>query len=179
MRTIMGRDATRKTVRVLTAAAAALGAAILAAGPALADGAPEIRVTVSEGLRARSQELDRSDLETLRADLTASVARALARSNGGALHAVRVDIVLEDARANRPTMARLNREPSLSLRSLALGGARVTGRLISADGAEHPFDLENYGTNLRDDIGATTWTDADRAFDRFASDLAAGRLRDR
>ena len=87
--------------------------------------------------------------------------------------------MLEDARANRPTMARLNREPALSLRSIALGGARVTGRLISADGSEHPFDLANYASNLRDDVGAVTWTDADRAFDRFASDLATGRLRDR
>jgi len=168
-----------KSVRLWAAATAALGAAVLVAGPARADGAPEVRVSVSERLAARSQDLDRNDIESLRADLIASVTRALSRSNGGALHAVRVDIVLEDARANRPTMARLNREPSLSLRSLALGGARVTGRLISADGAEHGFDLEDYGTNLRDEVGATTWTDADRAFDRFAADLAAGRLRER
>ena len=156
-----------------------LGAMSLSAGPSRAAGALDVQVSLAPAMEAKSSEIGRRDLQDLKSELAAVINLALQRSNGGKLQAVRVEVVLEDARPNRPTMARLGREPSLSIRSLSLGGARVTGRVTSADGSTHAFDLERYSTDLRDDMGATTWMDAERAFDEVADDLVHGRLRNR
>ena len=173
------RQKSRSRMSSGLALALLLGGVALLPRPALAAGRPEVRVTLSSALAARTSEIGRRDLQELQTDLAGVITRALSGSHGGALHAVRVDVVLEDAQPNRPTVARLAREPSLSLRSLSLGGARVSGRVTSADGSVHDFDLQRYSTDLRDDVGATTWTDAEIAFDQAADDLAHGRLHNR
>ena len=44
-----------------------------------------------------------------------------------------------------------------------------------ADGTVQPVRYDWYTVNLADTRGYSTWTDADRAFSRLASNLAAGR----
>ena len=88
----------------------------------------------------------------------------------------RADIVLEDARPNRPTFEQLGRVNGLSPQSLAVGGATITGTLYRADGSSRPLTFSWYETDIRQEFGPSTWTDAERAFDFLAHDLARGQV---
>ena len=157
----------------------ALAAAVfsLAAGAAAAQGrSPDVSAAIGVVLKARSAEIGARDVEDLRQDLIRTVSEALERSHGGALHAARVEMIIEDVRSNRPTFARLGREPGLSMQSLSLGGAKISGRVIDDAGEAHPFQISFYENDLRNDVGAATWTDAARAFDLVARDIVSGRL---
>jgi len=78
-------------------------------------------------------------------------------------------LVITDAKPNRPTFEQLSREVSLSLFSIALGGAEINGELIGADGQSlGAISYEFFEHDLRFSSKAGVWTDAYRAFDRFA-----------
>ena len=85
--------------------------------------------------------------------------------------------MIEDATPNRPTFDQLGRTVGLSYRSIGLGGARVSGVATFADGSQRPFKEQFYETDLRDDRGADTWYDANRAFDQVAYDIGRGKYR--
>ena len=87
----------------------------------------------------------------------------------------RLDLVLEDARPNRPTFAMLSRNTGLSLQSVAIGGATVTGAAYGPSGVQ-PLTFSWYETDLRNEVGAATWSDAGRAFQFLASQLSRGRV---
>lgn len=158
--------------------AAALAVAPLSLAKAQSGQTPPV-VTVSLGdkLKAKAGDLGQSDLDSLRDDLRDQVAHALARSK--AAPPVKVDLVIEDAVPNRPTMAQMSRTPGLSFRSIGVGGARVSGQIVYADGAVRPVRTQYYETDLVNERGADTWYDANRAFDRLAYDLRNGRAPDR
>jgi hypothetical protein len=169
----------------LASAAALIAAAGLAALPAAAQPygpapsapsyGPRVNVTIGPMLQERAARYyGQRELDTLHEDLTRDVERALARPRGAA--PVQVDLVLEDAKPNRPTFEQLGREPSLSLRSIAVGGARVSGWATMADGARVPVRFSWYESDLRNELGAATWSDANRAFQMLASDLSRGRI---
>jgi hypothetical protein len=90
------------------------------------------------------------------------------------VNAERVVVTIEDAKPNRPTMEQVSNKPGLdAMRSISVGGARVTGAAYDAAGKElATIDYHWYETDLRNVIAATTWTDARTTFDRFARRFA-------
>ena len=144
---------------------------LAAAGSALA--APTVNVTVGEELAKKSKHYGARDVELIRADLQRTVERALARKN--AVQPASVDLVLENAVPNRPTFEQLSRRPGLSFWSVGVGGAKITGTITEADGAVRPVRYQWYQNDIRQEIGASTWTDAYRAFYILADRVAKGR----
>jgi hypothetical protein len=144
--------------------------------PAAAPGyGPHVNVSIGPMLQDRAARFyGLRELGELQDDLTRTVERALARSRGAAPAAV--DLVLEDAKPNRPTFEQLGREPSLSMRSIAIGGARVSGWATMPDGTRVPVRFSWYESDLRNELGAATWSDAYRAFQMLAADLSRGRI---
>jgi len=88
--------------------------------------------------------------------------------------AERVVVTIEDAKPNRPTFEQVSNKPGLDpMRSISVGGARVTGIAYDASGAEiGRLDYDWYETSLENVVAATTWTDARTAFDRFSRRFA-------
>jgi len=81
-------------------------------------------------------------------------------------------ITLEDARPNRPTFKQLGRS-GLSSQSYALGGASFTGEIIANNGETGgEISYAWYENNICDAPFGTTWSDSNRAIDRFARKTA-------
>ena len=134
---------------------------------------PAVIVTVGPELHAKAEKTyGVREVDRLAADLQATVERRLARA--GALEGARVELVLVDAKPNRPTFKQLGDTPGLSMQSLGIGGARIEGRVVSADGSVRPIAYRWYENDIREAIGSTTWSDANWTFDRFAHRLAKG-----
>jgi len=151
-------------------AVAASGLALCVAGAAVAQ-TPTVTVAVGAELQEKSARIGQREIEGLRQDLARDVTRALERSG-----AQRADLVIEAAAPNRPTWEQMRRRPGLSLHSLAVGGASVTGTVTLADGSVQPVSYRWYESDIRQAVGSTTWTDANRAFHRFAYRIARGDL---
>lgn len=82
-------------------------------------------------------------------------------------------VTLEDAKPNRPTFGQLSKQPNLSYKSFSTGGAEVSGELIAAGGQSlGTMSYAWYETNIRDASFGGTWSDANRAFGRFARQAA-------
>jgi len=83
-----------------------------------------------------------------------------------------LNLVITDARPNRPTFNQISKATSLSMRSFGIGGAKFEGSLASADGEQGDVSYAWYETDIRWAQGSGTWTDADRAIDKFARKIA-------
>jgi len=83
-----------------------------------------------------------------------------------------LNLVITDARPNRPTFNQMSKATSLSMRSYGIGGAKFEGSLTSADGEQGDVSYAWYETDIRWADGRGTWTDADRAIDKFARKVA-------
>ncbi len=160
---------------ILTAAALALGSAAAAAAqpPAIAPGAA-VTVAIGPDLQKKAKDYGERELTDLSADLRRQVQQAAARTKGPP--PLRIDLVIEDAVPNRPTFEQLGRTIGLSMRSVGVGGARVSGTVTYADGVERPIREQYYETDLRQERGVTPWHDADLAFDRVTRDIGRGAL---
>ena len=103
--------------------------------------------------------------------LTTKVEGAFARQG---VRADRVVVTIEDAKPNRPTMQQISDTPGLDpMRSVSVGGARVTGTAYDARGtAMGTLEYDWYETDLTNVIASTTWSDARWSFDRFARRFA-------
>ena len=53
-----------------------------------------------------------------------------------------------------------------------VGGAAISGKIISADGTEKPLSYRWYETDIREASYNWVWSDAEWTFDRFARKLA-------
>jgi hypothetical protein len=152
----------------------AIAATLLLMSASMAVAAPaQVIVGVSPDLQkkfARDYGQRESDLLTkyLRAEVETALARTSAHQDA------RVELVLEDVKPNRPTYEQLGNTPGLSLQSFGVGGATIEGRVVGADGSEQPLTYAWYETDIRRAWGQATWTDAERAFDRFARKLSRG-----
>jgi hypothetical protein len=151
--------------------AAAAGLTLAAAAGAAS--AAQVSVSVGPELQKQSRAYGAAEVRDLAKDLQTTVQRALDRAGPNAPQ--RVDLVLEAAQPNRPTFSQLGAVPGLSMRSVGLGGAAITGTVTDAGGATQPLSYRWYETDLRNVIGLTTWSDADRAFDQLAHSLARGK----
>lgn len=145
---------------VLTLAGAASAQTVtVSLGAELQEKAPQL------GEREVAQQVDR---------LTQQVERALADTP--ALRGARAELVLTRLEPNRPTFQQQADRPGLDpLRSASLGGARIEGRLILADGHEVPVAYEYRTPSIEDVRTYSTWHDAERTWRRFADNLRAGR----
>ena len=132
-----------------------------------------VEVTLSPELRKKAvEEYGLREVDRLTVELRKEVEQQLSRT--GVLAGGRVELVLVDARPNRPTMKQLGDKPGLSYQSYGIGGAEIAGRAIAVDGAVTPISYRWYETDIRQAYGAWIWHDAEWAFGRFASRLAKG-----
>lgn len=154
--------------------AATLIATTLVASAALAAPVSEITVEIGPELAKKAPELGKRELDDLRGDLKRTVERELERAGQISPQGGRLDLVITDARPNRPTMQQMARKPGLSYQSFSIGGAAVTGIYSAPGGAGTPVAYSWYENDIREAWWRGTWGDANRAFDRFASKFAKG-----
>lgn len=83
-----------------------------------------------------------------------------------------LNLVITDAKPNRPTFEQMSKSSSLSMRSFGIGGAKFEGTLVNASGEEGMVSYGWYETDIRDAQYGGTWSDANRAIDRFARKTA-------
>lgn len=137
--------------------------------------APTVTATVGGDLVKDVAKLGQREVDQQIGDLVLSVERELARS--GALPGAQINLVLTDLKPNRPTFQQAVDRPGLSvIDSRSIGGATIEGEVITAEGERLPVRYSRYSNNLADVFGYSTWEDADRAFDRFATNLSRGQL---
>lgn len=154
-----------------TLAASAIAFAVQAAplGPVAV-----INVTIGPDLQKKADTYGQRDLDELAADLRATVERSLKLSGGLSPSGGTLDLVIEDAAPNRPTMRQMSIRPGLSYESFGIGGAKVGGVLTAADGKTISVGYGWYETDIRWSQTASTWMDAETTFDRFARRLVTG-----
>jgi hypothetical protein len=164
----------RPIALIVAAAASLMATSAFAAAPI----GPVSQIDISIGSwldQKRADKVNDQDLAYLKDELRKSVEAQLARTGqlapaGGG----RLELVIEDAINNRPTLRELTYYPSLSYKSFANGGAEITGVYVAPDGARTPIGYYRREMNIRDARYAYTWRDADRAFDSFAIALTNG-----
>ena len=157
-------------MRTLALAAAVL---LVSSGAALAAPA-SVNVTVGPELQLKAQKtLGVRDVDDLAKTLRTDVEKQLAKT--GAFAGARIDLVLVDAKPNRPTFKQLSDTVGLSMRSFGIGGARIEGRAVAADGAVTPLAYDYYAPDIRWARGETTWSDAEQTFEAFADRLGRGQ----
>ncbi len=153
-----------------------LACTLTLAAPVLASAQTQVTAAIGARLQAKAKEYGERDLQDLRKDLVETVDHALQRASGGVFHPVSVELIIEDAQPSRPTFTQLGRKPGLSMQSVSLGGARVSGKVVDKDGVAHPLAIEYFENDIRQERSNATWTDAQRAFDLVADGIVNGRL---
>ena len=152
----------------------ALAATVLLIGATGASAAPaSVTVTVGPQLQLKGEKtLGMRDVDDLAKTLQSDVEKRLAKT--GAFDGARIELILVDAQPNRPTFKQLSDTPGLSMRSFGVGGARIEGRAVAADGAVTPLSYDYYAPDIRWARGETTWSDAEQTFMQFATKLGRG-----
>ncbi|OYU52621.1 MAG: hypothetical protein CFE27_04480 [Alphaproteobacteria bacterium PA1] len=146
--------------------AAALLLAMTFASTASADPL-QVNVTYSE---AAQKKMEKTYGVREKAVIQEMVERSLRESLGDRV--ARVDVVINDLTANRPTFKELGDKPGLSMQSFGIGGADVSGKAFDAAGkliGQASYDWTG------DIIWADTawiWSDTDRTLSVFARKLA-------
>jgi len=153
---------------------APLAATLAIVGAAQAQPAA-VSVSIGPDLQEKAAELGERDVQREADQLAVTVRDALGEA--GVLQGARIELVLTDLRPNRPTFEQMVSRPGLDgHRSVSIGGAAIEGEVITADGQRLPVRYDWYSRDLSEARGLTTWHDAERAFDRLAANLVAGRL---
>lgn len=134
--------------------------------------ATEVAVTYSDDFAEElADNYGEREGEALTEDIIDDIDHAFSRAG---VSPARVDIVIVNAKPNRPTLEQLSAKPGLdAFRSISLGGMELTGTAYDADG--NVLATQEYGwfeNNIRDVVGSATWTDANRASRKFAKKLA-------
>lgn len=83
-------------------------------------------------------------------------------------------VTINEVKPNRPTFNQLSVEPSLSFKSIGIGGADVSAEIIGQGGNVIGTAEYDYFSSFNDRplAGSGIWTDADRAFSRFSKKLS-------
>ena len=155
-------------MRIATAAFSTFASLMLAA--------PAFAVTVEARTSPAFQEKLKDDLgvreEKILTDRLSEKVTSVFNQRG--VKADRVVVTIEDAKPNRPTWEQTADKPGLDpMRSISIGGARVTGIAYDASGKEiGKFEYKWYESNIADVIPGATWNDAQKTFDRFAKRFA-------
>jgi len=149
---------------------AGLSALLLSALPAFA--ATEINVSFAPDFQEKLEEdYGVREGERLAEDVRKDLLRALEKAG---VEPARIEVTLIDAKPNRPTYGQLSKEPALDpFRSISIGGANVSAVAFDEEGNEiGALEYKWYENNIRDVIGAGTWTDANRSFGFFSRKFA-------
>ena len=137
--------------------------------------APEVTVTIGADLQDEVVKLGQRDVTRQVDQLAEAVRNQLAGEDAYA--GARVNLVLTDLKPNRPTFQQAADTPGLSIMdSISIGGATIEGEIITAEGERLPVRYSRYSNSLADVYGYGTWQDAERAYDRLAANIVAGRL---
>ena len=149
--------------------------AILLSSATAALAAPaSVTVTIGPDLQAEATKtLGVRDVNELAARLQTTVEKRLA--NSAAYDGARIELILSDVKPNRPTFKQMSDKPGLSYESFGIGGAKIEGRAVAANGAVTPIDYRYYESDIRQSQYGGTWSDAEGTFQRFAYDLGRGR----
>ena len=133
--------------------------------------AAEITISLSEDFQKDlTEEYGQKEGEYLTKSLTKDINQAFEGQMAGIGE---ISVVIEDAKPNRPTMKQLGDTPGLSMQSISLGGADLTGQVTDEAGNVIAMvEYDYYETDIRMVPGSATWSDANRAFDRFSRKLA-------
>ena len=84
-----------------------------------------------------------------------------------------INVTIEAAKPNRPTMKQMSDEIGLSFESFSIGGAELTGEVIGLNGETVAnLNYDWYENDIRWAQHLSTWSDANRTFGRFASKLS-------
>lgn len=132
----------------------------------------EVVTTASEDFQEKLEDdYGVRELAFLQAKVEKSVTAAFEDSSA-APAMVKVELI--DARPNRPTHEQLSDNPSLSFgSSFSTGGAKLAGAAYNAAGEEiGSLEYKWYENDIRQAVGRSTWTDANRAIRRFATKLS-------
>ena len=86
----------------------------------------------------------------------------------------RVEVVIENAKPNRPTFKQLGDRPGLDFsRSISIGGMDLSATAYNEAGETlKEFEYGWFENDLRFAAGSSTWSDANRASRRFARKFA-------
>jgi len=146
--------------------------AISAASVALA-GTPISTVSVKVSPEVQ-KKLDKKYGQKEFAYLSADLQRSIERHTGVSPDGDRLEVTITDLRPNHPTFKELGDRPGLSSQSVSIGGAKLEGVRIAADGTRTPVNYERYDSDIRDSYlyGITPWATAQNAFNGFARKLA-------
>jgi len=150
-------------------ASVALGAAAKAA-PITLD-----PVEIGTDLAEKADDYGQRELDYLTEELTEEVTERLTREGHMVAEdgEIRIVLTLENAWPNRPTHEQLSDRPGLLIQSISLGGASVSAVLFDASGAQIGEIEYSWRTHrISESVGRSTWSDAERTFDRFARNLA-------
>ncbi|WP_165187251.1 hypothetical protein [Caulobacter soli] len=139
-----------------------------AVSPALAAPAvSEVKVSIGAKLAEKTDVLDQREFDILTSELQHAVERRLPPRPGGGV----LNLVIEDAKPNRPTPRQLAKTPGLSIQSFGVGGARISGDYLDPAGQRTPIAYSWWETDIRWAPYGSTWHDAETAFDRLADRL--------
>ena len=146
-------------------------AALLALAPIA--GATTVNVSYSEDFTEKlTDDYGEREGVKLSEEITEDLIREFEKKG---VSVARIDVMIIDAQPNRPTFKQLGDRPGLdAIRSISIGGMSLEGTAYDAEGnvlGTKQYDW--FETDIRDAVGAGTWTDARRASDRFARRFAA------
>ena len=143
----------------IPALALALGLAVAAPAVAAPTNAPisEVVVTIGPKLADKAKDYGARELDFLANELKSDAERALQRDgrlqpNGG-----RIELVITDAKPNRPTMEQMTKKPGLSLQSRGIGGASIEGVEVGPGGERRAIAYSWYESDFRNTRAASTW----------------------
>jgi hypothetical protein len=149
--------------------------AIAAAGFTLA-AAPAFAVTVETKFSPEFQKKLDKDLgvregRVLSESLSKQIVRTFEKKGVQADHVV---VTIDDAVPNRPTIGQVSNKLGLDpIRSIGVGGAKLTGSAYDASGKEiASLSYDWYETDISQVRGYATWTDAENTFSKFANRFA-------
>ncbi len=131
----------------------------------------EIKVSYSEAFQEKlAEDYGEREGDVLSARVQRSLERALGANAG---QVARIDVVIEKAKPSKPTFKQLGDEPGLDFGlSVSAGGMGLAAVAYDASGAKiAELDYDWFETDIRNP-GLTTWSDANRASDRFARKFA-------
>lgn len=146
--------------------AAVLSALILTAFAGGALAAPNVDVVIGPKLQKKADKYGVREFDYLSRDLQ----RTFVRTPG--LDGATVKLTIAEATPNRPTFKQLGDRIGLSPQSIGIGGAVIEGSVTYPDGRVQPVKYSWYDYDIRDALGSTTWTGAQRAFDMAARKVA-------
>lgn len=144
-------------------------AALIAAPAAMA---ADIQINYSAAFQEKlTDDYGPREGDKLASDIRKDLERELAKAN---VDPARIEVTIEDAKPNRPTMQQMSDKPGLDmLRSKSVGGMDLTGVIYDASGNEiGKVEYDWYETNIQNVMASSVWNDAGRASRRFAQELA-------